>query len=112
MSCLKCGKETGISSVFCDSCLWKMAAYPVKPDIVVQLPNRPDEVEEKKPVRKKKQPTPAELLKKARRRVLWLSVTVLLLIVGLLISISLLVHTANALEEIQSHGKNYTTIIS
>ena len=112
MACLKCGKETGISSVFCDDCLLKMAAYPVKPDAPVQLPHRAPVPEEKKPVRKKKQYTPMELLKKSRRRVLWLSVTVFLLIVGLVFSLSLLVHTLDALDEAQNQGKNYTTIIS
>lgn len=110
MHCLKCGKDTGISNVFCDSCLEKMTAYPVKPDTAIQLPPRAASPAEKKPVRKKNKPSVAELLKVSRKRVLWLSVTVALLVVGLLISLSLLVHTLDTLEEVQNQGKNYTAV--
>ena len=41
MGCMKCGKKTGKTSVFCDECLEKMADYPVEPNAVVHLPNRP-----------------------------------------------------------------------
>ena len=111
MSCLKCGKDTGASSVFCDECLAKMSDYPVKSDTAVQLPDRPVIISEKKPVHKKKQPSPAELLKKSRKRVLWLSIAVFLLVVSLAISLSYLVHTLDTLDDLQNHGKNYTTII-
>jgi hypothetical protein len=110
MGCLKCGKETGISSVFCDDCLCKMAAYPIKPDAAIQLPHRVAAPEDKKPARKKKQRSTAELLRRSRKRVLCLSVTVFLLLIGLLISLSLLVHTLDTLEEVQNQGKNYTTV--
>ena len=112
MGCLKCGKETGISSVFCDECLWKAAAYPVKPDIAIQLPHRADVTEEKKPPRKKKQAAPEELLKKFRKSTFWLSVTVFLLTLALVVSIFFLVHTLGSLEEKQDVGRNYTSVIS
>ena len=111
MGCLKCGKETGMSSVFCDNCLEKMAEHPIKPDAAIQLPHRVHTPEDKKPARKKKDYTSAELLKKARKRIFWLSVAVILLILSLLISLSLLEHTFEALDAAQSQGKNYTTII-
>ena len=93
MGCLKCGQDTGVSSVFCDDCLAKMTKYPVKPDIAVQLPQRIADTEDKKPVRKKKQLTTAQLLKKSQRRVLWLSAAVIFLIISLVISLSLLAYT-------------------
>ena len=93
MSCLKCGKDTGVSSVFCDDCLAKMTEYPVKPDIAIQLPHRIADTEDKKTVRKKKQLTTAQLLKKSQRRVLWLSAAVIFLIISLVISLSLLAYT-------------------
>ena len=111
MGCLKCGKEAGVSSVFCDNCLEKMAAHPIKPDAAIQLPHRAHTQDDKKPARKRKQRTSAELLKKARRRILWLSIAVVLLILSLLISLSLLEHTIKALDAAQNQGKNYSTII-
>lgn len=111
MGCLKCGKETGISSVFCDDCLCKMATYPVKPDAAIQLPHRVAAPEDKKPTRRKKQRSTAELLKKARKRNLRLSIIVFLLAIGLAASILMLVHTLDALEKVQNQGKNYTAIL-
>ena len=112
MGCLKCGKETGVSSVFCDYCLLNMTAYPVKPDIAVQLPNRNEVVEEKKPSRRKKQLAPAELLKRANRRSLWLAIIVLILAISLALTSFALVHTLDALEDANNQGKNYHTIVS
>lgn len=112
MGCLKCGKETGISSVFCDECLWKAAAYPVKPDIAIQLPHRADVAEEKKPPRKKKQAAPEELLKKFRKSTFWLSVAVFLLTIALAASIFSLIHTLGTFDEKQDVGRNYTSVVS
>jgi len=111
MGCLKCGKETGLSSVFCDECLWKAAAYPVKPDVAIQLPDRLTVAEEKKPPRKKKLPSAEELLKKYRKSTFWLSVSVFLLTVGLVLSISFLIHTADSAEEKDNIGRNYTSVV-
>ena len=111
MGCLKCGKDTGASNVFCDECLTRMTDYPIKTDIPIQLPTRTVVISEKKPVHKKKQPSPAELLKKSRKNVLWLSIAVFLLVISLVISLSYLVHTLNTLDDLQNHGKNYTTVI-
>jgi hypothetical protein len=112
MGCLKCGKETGVSSVFCDYCLLNMAAYPVKPDIAVQLPQRNEDTEEKKPVRKKKQLTPAELVKRANRRSLYLAILSFLLLLSLVGTGFALTHTLDALETAKNQGKNYTTVVS
>ena len=110
MACLKCGKETGLSSVFCDDCLWKMVAYPVKPDVAIQLPHREPVVEDKKALRKKKQQPPEELLRKFRKSTLWLSVTVFLLTVCLALSVTFLIHTMDSAKEEPNIGKNYTVI--
>ena len=40
MECLKCGKTTENEQAFCAKCLAAMDAYPVKPDVHVQLPIR------------------------------------------------------------------------
>ena len=38
MLCVKCGKKTEDDRMFCARCLEGMEAYPVKPDVHVQLP--------------------------------------------------------------------------
>ena len=40
MSCMRCGKETKESQVFCEECLADMERHPVKPGTPIQLPNR------------------------------------------------------------------------
>lgn len=41
MICMKCGRETEPNQSFCKECLKEMEQYPVKPNVVVQIPNRP-----------------------------------------------------------------------
>ena len=38
--CMKCGRELKPGAVFCDHCQAEMEKYPVKPGIVVLLPNQ------------------------------------------------------------------------
>ena len=40
MNCLKCGRDTKGEQIFCDLCLDKMDAYPVKSDAPIHLPTR------------------------------------------------------------------------
>lgn len=42
MNCMKCGREIPDNQVFCDGCMADMQKYPVKPDVVVTLPSRPE----------------------------------------------------------------------
>ncbi len=65
VACLKCGKETDESGVFCGGCLTEMKDYPVKPGTAVQLPHRADVSAERKKVRR--QPSVNEELHRLRR---------------------------------------------
>ena len=69
MQCMKCGRDTELEQVFCDSCREVMARYPVRPGIVVQLPRRAV-------------PTQEERNQILRRVVRWLAALVLLLTVA------------------------------
>ena len=40
MACMKCGKKTDRTKVFCDECLDKMAESPIDQNTVVNLPPR------------------------------------------------------------------------
>ncbi len=90
MHCLKCGKETGGSEVFCGDCLSNMAHYPVAPGTAIQLPNRKESSVEKKPVQKRPL-TPEQQLSRLRQAYQRLSFVALLLAVFLGISMILLV---------------------
>ena len=91
MSCLKCGKETQESSVFCGTCLAEMDTYPVKPGTAVQLPHRVDEALERK---KTHRPLNAnEELHRLQTQVRWLRVLAftmgfLLLLLAVLLVVS------------------------
>ena len=52
MHCLKCGKQTKSEHVFCPGCLTVMEAYPVKPDVHIQLPKDANRESPKKSGRK------------------------------------------------------------
>lgn len=91
MNCMKCGKEAAQGQAFCDDCLAVMAQYPVKPDTVVQLPPKRTLGADRKTSRKKDL-SPKELLRRQRKLVKKLQLTVLILLVLLVLAIVLLVY--------------------
>lgn len=88
MYCLRCGRETPDSKVFCNNCLDSMEDYPVKPGQPIVLPNR----SVPQPVKKSRRAKPMnneELLDSLRRQLklagrLWF-VTLLLLMTAVLL---------------------------
>lgn len=109
MSCLKCGKKTADEQVFCADCLSSMEAYPVKPDVHVQLPNRPAAQTGKKSGRKRRALTKEEQIAVLRRRVRRLIALVLLLAVLLGVLGAMLADVMLHHEELEL-GKNYTFV--
>ena len=68
---MKCGVEIPENQVFCEHCLSLMAQHPVRPGAHVHLPKRASAVEsQKKPVKKKKAPSPEEQISSLRLKVL------------------------------------------
>lgn len=104
MACLKCGKKTGVSQVFCPDCLDIMAQYPVKPDAVVHLPQRAPVVHEKRPV-----PRMAKQLDLLRKRVRWLWGTIVVLVLLLCLTAGLLIHMLKTDAAVRQIGTNYNT---
>lgn len=109
MNCLKCGKKTTDEQVFCDDCLSSMAAYPVKPDVHVQLPNRPVAQAVKKTGRKRRTLTPEDQIVILRWRVRRLIALVLLLAVLLGVVGTILADVVLHHEDLEL-GKNYTFV--
>ncbi len=107
MNCLKCGKKTTNSQVFCDSCLQNMASYPIKPGTPVHLPNPAEPAPVKKS--RKRVLSPEEqifhLRRQVRRLMLGLSiVTVLLALCAGLLAYKML----HQPQPVSTYGRNYT----
>ena len=85
MNCMKCGRETAGTDVFCEKCLAAIARYPVKPGTPVYLPKREEGPSVRS--RKKRPPTQDEIIVllriKLRRRKLTILILVLLLLAAL-----------------------------
>ena len=105
MQCLKCGKEVKNEQVFCAQCLEVMDAYPVKPDVHIQLPKNRELV--KKPAKKRRPPSPEEQIIVLRRKNRRLIAALLVLVLLLGATVYLLVRTGMSPED-SEWGKNYT----
>lgn len=81
MNCMKCGAELKEDQVFCDECLANMARYPVRPNVVVQLPPQQPVAAAKKKRSVKKERKPEDVTRHLRSVIRWLC---LLLAVALL----------------------------
>ena len=95
MNCMKCGKETAQSQVFCDSCLEVMARYPVAPDTAFQLPQRKNLSADKKALRGKEL-SPKEALRKQQKLIRRLRIALLsacALVALLLVTLILVLYT-------------------
>ena len=111
MNCMKCGREIAESQVFCESCLQLMNQCPVKPDMVIQLPNRAEDPA-KRPTPRKKARTPEEQLLRLKRRNRWLIFVVCLLLAATLVLARLSVDYFHQLDVQKFLGQNYSTVES
>ena len=83
--CLKCARPCQENQAFCGECLAEMQKYPVKPGVVVLLPQ--PEKRAKIPTRRRHSaPPPEEQLVKLKKRVtaLWLALILSLSAAGVL----------------------------
>lgn len=97
MKCIKCGKDTSGSAVFCDECLDDMARHPVKRGTPLILPKR-DRVQPVKHSRKRTL-KPEQQVSNLKTTIRLLVALVVVLIAALTASILLLLHVA---EETQT----------
>lgn len=107
MACLKCGKKTKGEQSFCSRCLEVMEDYPVKADVHIQLPNRP-ETSGKKAPRKRRVLSYEEATILWRKRTRKLAAVVLVLTILLGAAAFLLVREWLSEEKIPV-GQNFTT---
>ena len=76
MSCLKCGRETQESQVFCPACQKIMRNHPVKPGTVIHLPHRDPADYSKEPPVEHWEERPDDQLLKLRKLTRWLTATI------------------------------------
>ena len=106
MQCLKCGRDTGGSGVFCAECHAAMEASPVKPDTPVIIPNRKPTPKRTAPKQTKPEEIIQQLQKKIHRLTVWLSIFgILLALTGTVLGY-VLYHYNDGLPI----GQNYSTI--
>lgn len=111
MSCVKCGKKTEGTDVFCPACLEDMKRYPVNPGAKVHIPVRP-ELPERKTVKVKKEKTQEEQIAGLQKLVKTLVILLITLAVALAVAVGILVYQlADDDEESyqQPMSRNYTT---
>lgn len=107
MNCMKCGKETKNSNVFCPQCLAVMEKYPVKPDARFHLPSRPVQQAVKKHRRVRRMRTAEEELTSLRKKVRWLVAWIIVLTFLLGATGAALAYTLLDREDLNI-GRNYT----
>ena len=109
MNCMKCGREISGDHAFCPKCLALMEKYPVKPDVVVQLPPRRD-TSPKKVQPRKKPLTPEEQVQRLKKRNRWLVAALCLVLVGSLLLFSITIDYFRQLDVQKILGQNYSTV--
>lgn len=107
MYCLKCGKETADTHIFCDRCLRVMSDYPVKPDTKVHLPHRTESAAPKKQPRKR-QLQPEEQLVLMHRMIRRLIAALVVVTVLFVLSAAGLAYTYKNSADTPTVGRNYT----
>lgn len=109
MNCMKCGREISQSAVFCESCLADMQHYPVKPDVVVKLPNRNAAVAKKAATRRRAPQTDKEKIVSLKRRLRVLSILLIVLLLLLGVT-SFFAVNAMLRDKAPLPGQNYSTV--
>lgn len=106
MNCMKCGKETAEGQVFCDECLSRMADYPVKPGTPVHIPAQPQHPVPKKTSRRARAVEPEEQIRRLKRLVTWLTVTLLVVLLAWCATAGMAIHMMRKQDKTPI-GQNY-----
>lgn len=109
MYCIKCGREYDSDHAFCPRCLEQMEKSPVKPNVVIKLPSRPDP-SLKKPVPRKRVRTPEEQIHRLKK--VNMGLIIALCVMTLLASILALlsIDFFRQLDVQRFLGQNYSTV--
>ena len=103
MSCMKCGKAAEDGQAFCARCLEGMEAYPVKPDVHIQLPTHRT-VESAKKQARKSRPRKQRQAASLRKQIFWMWAVIVLLLLALAFSLG----KETVIPGSNPPGENYT----
>lgn len=112
MRCVRCGVNIQEPDMFCEKCLAAMDRDPIKTNITVQLPIRPQKAPEKKRSRRQKHKKPEEQIRHLRRWRRWLILLLAVALAAFAITAAMLLRTLRQPEDSPSIGQNYGTIDS
>lgn len=106
---MKCAREIALGQVFCKECLADMSEYPVKPGTPVPMFTQPAAVQPKRtsPVRKPKKPE--EQIAELKKWIVGLSVALLAVVLGFVITTTILSHQLTEAQNAIPLGQNYST---
>ena len=109
MNCIKCGREFDSDQAFCPHCLEQMEKSPVKPDTIINLPNRQDPSLKKNAPRKRVW-TQEEQIHRLKKRNTYLIIALCLmtLLAGMLTLLS--IDVLKQLDVQRLIGQNYSTV--
>ena len=110
MNCIKCGAEVREPQVFCDRCLADMERYPVKPNITVNLPNRPVDPPAKRKSRRTRYIKPEDQIRHLRGRIRLLALALSVALVAFAFTAVMLLRVLDTKEDSYGPGQNYDTI--
>lgn len=110
MNCMKCGAELKRSGVFCETCLADMEKYPVKPNISVQIPNRPAPAPVRKRARKPRFAKPEDQIRHLQKVRNGLIVLLLAALLGFAATSAMLLRLLDVNVSDFGIGQNYGTM--
>ena len=108
MQCLRCGRETEDEHVFCFLCEAVMMKHPVKPNTVVNIPERSTCIRTPQPRRQQRQEEENERL---QRTVMQLRLWVCMLMAALMLCVGVLTWHELTRDEKPAIGQNYHSIL-
>lgn len=110
MNCIKCGATIQEPQVFCDRCLEDMKKYPVKPNVVVTLPNRPPIAPVKKRNRRQKGTMQEEQLRRMRFKLRLAHTALIVVLVCFLVVTGMMLKLLSDSDKAYATGQNYGTM--
>lgn len=107
MKCIKCGKDTAGSDVFCEECLADMELHPVKPGTPILLPPREQQPAAKRS--RKRQTRPEAKISSLKATIRWLLVAIMVLVIAFTMAVTMLLHLLQQNDNSLAPGQNYQT---
>ena len=108
--CMKCGRELKSGQVFCDGCLADMEKHPVKPGVVVLLPDHKAAAQRAAVRRKYSNVSPEEQISRLKGRVKRLRIALVLVsLLAVAAGLLMFFHWRSSNDTSLLPGQNYSS---